>query len=224
MALLQLRGIWKSFESSSVVTDVLKDLNFSIEAGEIVSVLGPSGCGKSTFLKIAGLLEAPSKGEVLFDGVSCSNLSDKGLTALRRKHLGFVYQHHCLLPDFTATENLVIPQTLAGKARKEAVNTALAALRSFGLEEKAGSFPNKLSGGQQQRIAILRALINKPQLLLADEPTGNLDEENANNVLELLMALAQKNKLAVIIVTHNLEIAAKSDRIVKMENGGISNA
>ncbi|MBS0235846.1 MAG: ABC transporter ATP-binding protein [Proteobacteria bacterium] len=216
MSLLEMENVSKSYSAG---IDVLAGLDFQIEQGEVVAIIGPSGSGKSTFLKIAGLLDLPSTGAVRFAGRDCSKLTDAEQTLLRRKNLGFIYQQHCLLPEFTAMENLVIPQLICNFPVEEAHKRATLVLSGLNMQDKANSRPSQLSGGEQQRIAVLRGVINSPQLLLADEPTGNLDPHNSRLVVEVFLSLVRSIGLAVIIVTHNLAVAARADRIMELRDG-----
>jgi lipoprotein-releasing system ATP-binding protein len=218
---LVLEGVARSFQQGAVPLHVLRGANLSISRGEIVALVGPSGSGKSTLLHIAGLLEQPDRGRVLIEGADCGNLPDARRTELRRHTLGFVYQFHHLLPEFSALENIVVPQMIAGHARADGARRAAVLLRSLGLEARADHRPGQLSGGEQQRVAIARALANRPAVLLADEPTGNLDPETADGVFEALLALARGEGLAALIATHNPVLAARMDRVVRLKGGVI---
>ena len=195
---------------------------WSSRRGEMVALIGPSGAGKSTLLQICGLLEPPSAGEVLIKGEDAGKLSDDERTALRRTTIGFVYQYHHLLPEFSALENIVIPQMIAGIARKEAEGRAKELLNLVGLGKRLDHRPAQLSGGEQQRVAIARALANAPALLLADEPTGNLDHRTADEVFSLLTKLVKAVGLAAMVATHNLELARRMDRILTITDGELS--
>ena len=218
-SILQLDCISHSFQQGDKKLDVLRGVDLSIESGEIVGLLGPSGSGKSTLLHIAGLLEKPHAGEVFLNGQACSEINDNARTALRLSHLGFVYQFHHLLPEFTALENIILPQMLAGKDRKIARNTAFELLSNVELVERAAHMPSELSGGEQQRVAIVRALSNSPKILLADEPTGNLDEETALKIFGVFKDTVKNSGAAALIATHNIELATKMDRTVKLQDG-----
>jgi lipoprotein-releasing system ATP-binding protein len=194
-------------------------VTLSVAAGELVALVGPSGAGKSSLLHMAGLLEAPSAGEIVIGGAPASWLTDAERTRIRRDTIGFVYQAHHLLPEFTALENVVIPQLIAGKRRKDAEVEAARLLTMMGLENRMTHRPSELSGGEQQRVAIARALANKPRLLLADEPTGNLDPRTAAGVFEALIAIVRAEGLAVLVATHNLALAAKMDRALILDEG-----
>jgi len=199
--------------------EVFSNLSLSLRAGEIVALVGPSGAGKSSLLHMAGLLETPSSGEIYIDGKAVSKLSEGERTAVRRDRLGFVYQAHHLLPDFNALENVVLPQMIAGKSRREAGAEATRLLTVLGLAQRLSHRPAQLSGGEQQRVAIARALANKPKILLADEPTGNLDPRPAGGVFEALIAITKAQGLAALIATHNYELAARLDRALMLHEG-----
>lgn len=202
--------------------EVLRGASLAIMPGEMVALVGPSGAGKSTLLHVAGLLEAPQSGEVLINGESCSGLDDAQRTRLRRSKLGFVYQSHHLLPEFSARENVILPQMIAGVSRRDAGVRADELLASVGLSARANHRPGKMSGGEQQRVAIVRALANNPSILIADEPTGNLDPATADGVFEQLLALVRDKKLAALMATHNMALAARMDRTLSLQNGQIS--
>jgi lipoprotein-releasing system ATP-binding protein len=216
---LRLTGIGRTFQQGRIRIDVLKGIDLELVKGEVVALVGPSGSGKSTLLHVAGLLEPPDAGSVVICGQACESMADDGRTDLRRNHIGFVYQYHHLLPEFSALENVVMPQIIAGMGRKEARIRAAELLGWLGLAERADHRPGHLSGGEQQRVAIARALANAPQLLLADEPTGNLDPSTASDVFSVLVKLARGAGLAALIATHNHELAASLDRIVRLEDG-----
>jgi lipoprotein-releasing system ATP-binding protein len=218
-AALELRAITKVFEQGGEAINVLRGASLRVEIGETIALLGPSGAGKSTFLQVAGLLDRPNDGEVVVGGQSAKGLSERDRTRLRRDTLGFVYQFHHLLPEFSALENIVLPQLIAGHTRRAAKDRALALLRSLGVEHRASHRPARLSGGEQQRVAIARALANQPAVLLADEPTGNLDAKTADQVFAQLKALVTEVGLAAIIATHNEALAARMDRIVRLVDG-----
>jgi lipoprotein-releasing system ATP-binding protein len=216
---LRLSGIGRAYQQGRSRLEVLNGVDLELAEGEIVALVGPSGAGKSTLLHVAGLLEPPDSGSVFICGQTCDALGDDGRTDLRRNHIGFVYQFHHLLPEFSALENIVIPQIIAGMGRKEAGARANQLLGWLGLSERAKHRPGRLSGGEQQRVAIARALANAPQLLLADEPTGNLDPSTAADVFSVLVKLARGAGLAALIATHNHDLAASLDRTVRLENG-----
>jgi lipoprotein-releasing system ATP-binding protein len=216
---LRLDKIVRTFEQGSVRIEVLKGADLVVEPGQFVALLGPSGSGKSTLLQIAGLLEHSDGGEVYIEGQASGRLPDRDRTLLRRHKLGFVYQHHHLLPEFSALENVMMPQLLAGQGRRAARDRASELLGRFGLNHRLSHRPAKLSGGEQQRVAIARAIVNGPALLLADEPTGNLDRKTANDVLEELLSLIRGQNLAALVATHNVDLADRADRIVRLEDG-----
>jgi len=216
---LVLENIERTFNQGGADIHVLKGANLTIAPGEFVALLGPSGSGKSTLLQIAGLLEHADGGDVLLSGTSCNALSERNRTATRRDKLGFVYQHHHLLPEFSAVENVMMPQMIAGKSKSEAKIRAEDLLGRFGLDHRLSHRPAKLSGGEQQRVSIARAIANKPAVLLADEPTGNLDTRTADDVLKELLELIRSQNLAALIATHNSELAAQADRIIRLEDG-----
>lgn len=218
---LVLRDVRRSFTQGGARLDVLNGADLTIQSGEIVALVGPSGAGKSTLLQIAGLLEPADAGDVIIGGQPAQNLSDDRRTALRRVHLGFVYQFHHLLPEFSAEENVVLPQMIAGVARGAARDRALSLLGAMGLADRASHRPGQLSGGEQQRVAICRALANKPRLLLADEPTGNLDPNTSETVFEELLRLVRTEGLAALICTHNPELAKRMDRTVTLRGGKV---
>jgi len=216
---LHLNGVKRHFGSGHTALHVLKGAELKVIAGEIVALVGPSGSGKSTLLQIAGLLEKPDAGEIFIAGEACSKLGDDRRTEIRREHLGFVYQYHHLLPEFSALENIVIPQIIAGLGKTVARERAQQLLEMLGLKDRASHRPAKLSGGEQQRVAIGRALANAPSLLLADEPTGNLDPDTAGDVFNMLLNLTRKSGLTAVIATHNPDLAARMDRIVRVDDG-----
>jgi lipoprotein-releasing system ATP-binding protein len=216
---LELRGVRKVFRQGNVELAVLNGVDLMLAPGEIVALVGPSGAGKSTMLHVAGLLERPGGGAVLIEGRDCGALSDEHRTMLRRRALGFVYQFHHLLPEFSAVENVMLPQMIGGVRRADARRKAEALLGRVGLAERLGHRPARLSGGEQQRVAIVRALANDPKILLADEPTGNLDHTTAAGVMETLIEIVRAHGLAALIATHNLELAARLDRTVALEDG-----
>ncbi len=216
---LELRGVRKVFRQGSVELAVLNGVDLMLAPGEIVALVGPSGAGKSTMLHVAGLLERPGGGAVLIEGRDCGALSDEHRTMLRRRALGFVYQFHHLLPEFSAVENVMLPQMIGGVRRADARRKAEALLGRVGLAERLAHRPARLSGGEQQRVAIVRALANDPKILLADEPTGNLDHTTAAGVMETLIEIVRAHGLAALIATHNLELAGRLDRTVALEDG-----
>lgn len=216
---LELKNLYRSFKQGSQNLQVLRGVDLDIEKGEVVALIGPSGAGKSTLLQIAGLLEKPTKGDIYLDGQNCSKLGDTLRTELRRDYLGFVYQYHNLLADFDAMENVMIPQLIAGATSKEAEERAKWLLKKMGLEKRFRHRPAEMSGGEQQRVAIARALANMPKLLLADEPTGNLDPKTAETVFSALLAVVKETGLSALIATHNFDLADRMDRKVKLDGG-----
>ncbi len=218
-AVLRLDGIHRTFRQGRTRLEVLRGIDLEVEPGEIVALVGPSGSGKSTLLHIAGLLEAPDSGDMTVCGEPCTAIDDDARTRLRRHNIGFVYQYHHLLPEFSALENIAIPQIIAGLGRRQARLRAAELLEWMGLDERASHRPGQLSGGEQQRVAIARALANAPKLLLADEPTGNLDPETASNVFEVLLKLARGAGLAAVIATHNADLATRMDRVARLTDG-----
>jgi lipoprotein-releasing system ATP-binding protein len=216
---LRLERLERAYTQGNRRIDVLKGATASFYPGEAVALLGPSGAGKSTLLHIAGLLEHPDGGQVLIDGVDCVALNDTEQTRMRRMEVGFVYQFHHLLPEFSALENVVLPQLILGSGRAEAETRARELLKSLGLEERWDHRPAQLSGGEQQRVAIARAVANGPKVLLADEPTGNLDPPTAERVFEQLIALIRRSGVAAVIATHNLDLAGRMDRVLRLVDG-----
>src|SRR4249919_81489 len=216
---LQTRGLKRSFTQGGVTINVLRDVNLAVQPGEIVALLGPSGSGKSTLLQAVGLLEGGFEGSIRIAGREASALDDDGRTALRRDTLGFVYQFHHLLPDFNALENVLLPQIIHGADESSARSRAQELLGKLGLSQRLDHRPAKLSGGEQQRVAVARALANRPPLVLADEPTGNLDEVTADRVLAEFLALVRGEGSAALIATHNERLAAKMDRVVRLHEG-----
>jgi lipoprotein-releasing system ATP-binding protein len=216
---LHLERLERAYTQGNRRIDVLKGTSASFYAGETVALLGPSGAGKSTLLHIAGLLERPDRGSVLINGVDCGKLSDNEQTRMRRMEVGFVYQFHHLLPEFSALENVVLPQLILGLARSEAETRGKEMLKSLGLEERWDHRPAQLSGGEQQRVAIARAVANDPKVLLADEPTGNLDPPTAERVFQQLLKLVRQSGVTAVVATHNLDLAARMDRTLRLMNG-----
>ena len=216
---LGLTGIERRFKQGGRELQVLDGASAELYAGEAIALVGPSGSGKSSLLHVAGLLERPDGGQVIIGGRDCGKLSDRERTRVRRTEIGFVYQFHHLLPEFSALENVVVPQMIAGVSRKEASARALRSLTALGLAERADHRPGQLSGGEQQRVAIARALANQPALLLADEPTGNLDPATSERVFTELLDLIRNSGLAALIATHNHDIAKRMDRILTLRNG-----
>ena len=216
---LNLDAITRSFTQGRKTLEVLKGADLAVQPGEIVALVAPSGGGKSTLLQIAGLLDTPTSGTVSIEGQAFSGLDDSARTAARRRLLGFVYQFHHLLPDFSAEENLAIPLMTAGQTKPAALTRAAELLDRVGLAERRSHQPAELSGGEQQRVAICRALANTPRVLLADEPTGNLDPETASRVFDMLLEVVRETGLAALIATHNHDLAGRMDRTVRLEGG-----
>ena len=215
--MIQLQGITKSFGS----LQVLRGIDLNIDKGEIVSIVGPSGAGKTTLLQIMGTLDAPDSGMITIDGTLVSRMKEKELSAFRNKHIGFVFQFHQLLPEFTALENVMIPAFIAGVGQKEATASALELLEFMGLTDRAGHKPNELSGGEKQRVAVARALINHPAVILADEPSGSLDTHNKEELHQLFFDLRNRFGQTFVIVTHDEGLARITDRTVHMVDGTI---
>lgn len=220
--ILEMRGVCRSFKQGGQTLQVLRGVDLEIQKGEVVALIGQSGAGKSTLLQLAGLLEKPTKGDIYLEGQKCSTLNDKLRTQLRRDYLGFVYQYHNLLADFDAVENVMIPQLIDNVNEKQAREKAQWLLKKMGLEKRFHHRPAELSGGEQQRVAIARALANTPKLLLADEPTGNLDPKTAEEVFAELLHVVRETGLSALVATHNFELAAKMDRKVKLDGGKLS--
>ncbi|WP_075288712.1 ABC transporter ATP-binding protein [Pararhizobium arenae] len=218
---LQLTGVERHYDQGETSLSILKGVDFALKAGQTVALVAPSGTGKSTLLHLAGLLERPDAGEIKINGVSCGDLSDHQRTSIRRNEIGFVYQFHHLLPEFSAIENIMMPQIIAGLSKAEARERSAALLDYMRIGHRAEHRPSELSGGEQQRVAIARAVANAPLVLLADEPTGNLDPETAGYVFEALDALVKQSGLAAMIATHNYELASLMDRRVTLENGKV---
>ena len=217
--ILKLDNIRRSFTQGARTIDVLDGASASLFPGEAVALVGPSGSGKSTLLHIAGLLETPTSGHVWVNGKDCARLNDTDRTRARRLEMGFIYQFHQLLPEFSALENVVIPQMIHGESRTAASEQATDLLTSLGLEERLEHRPAELSGGEQQRTAIARALANRPKLILADEPTGNLDPTTSERVFDSLMKVIREQGVAALIATHNMELAHSMDRTLTLEDG-----
>lgn len=216
---LELRQIERTFRQAGSALQVLRGASLSLHPGETVALVGPSGAGKSTLLHIAGLLERPDAGDVIVSGRPCGKMPDAERTAIRRRHLGFVYQFHHLLPEFSALENVMLPQMIADVPRAKARERARHLLSLVGLSARESHRPARLSGGEQQRVAIVRALANGPRILLGDEPTGNLDQHTAEDVMNVLVDIVRNAGLAALIATHNLDLARRMDRVVGLEDG-----
>ena len=219
---LVIDGIERRFEQGPRALNVLQGASLTLAAGEVVALVGPSGSGKSSLLHIVGLLEKPDGGTISLGGAVIDTENEATRTALRLQHIGFVYQAHNLLPEFTAQENIALPARLAGRARASAMQDALIALERLGLADRATHLPSQLSDGEQQRVAIARALANQPSLVLADEPTGSLDAAAGEKVADLLFAEAREQGTAILLATHDLDLAARADRIVRLHDGKIT--
>ncbi|MBO8152645.1 MAG: lipoprotein-releasing system ATP-binding protein LolD [Candidatus Neomarinimicrobiota bacterium] len=218
---LIVRNVYKSYQNDGLKVEVLKGVSFSVAKGEMVAIMGPSGAGKSTLLNIIGTLEYPDSGEILIGGRNPFKLSDAELAAFRNKEIGFVFQFHHLLPEFSALENVMIPSIIYSDEYSESKKRAIEILCEVGLSERLNHRPNMLSGGERQRVAVARALINDPGLVLADEPTGNLDVENGDRLMELLLKINRDIGTTFIIATHNPEVAERADRIIYLRDGMI---
>jgi len=219
---LELRAVERTYVTDAGPLPVLRGIDLKLQPGELVGLVGPSGSGKSSLLHAAGLLEKPDGGEVLIGGVATTDLSDRQRTSMRRSDIGFVYQFHHLLPEFDARENIILPQVIAGKSRSLAVARADELLALLGLSERADHIPAQLSGGEQQRVAIARALANAPRVLLADEPTGNLDPATSHTVFEAFRDTVKEQGAAALVATHNFDLASKMDRVVTFKDGHLT--
>jgi lipoprotein-releasing system ATP-binding protein len=216
---LSIRGLERAYDTAAGPLPVLRGVDLDVSAGEIVGLIGPSGSGKSSLLHAAGLLEHPNAGRITVLGRDCSDLSERARTRVRLAQIGFVYQFHHLLPEFSALDNVALPQMIAGRSRKAARDCAKGLLAELGLAERLRHQPAQMSGGEQQRVALARALANGPRLLLADEPTGNLDPKTSSAVFDALYALARSQGVAALIATHNLELARHMDRVYALKDG-----
>jgi len=221
-AVILLTDVRRSFAQGGVNIDVLKGVDLAIQPGEIVGLLGPSGSGKSTMLQAVGLLEGGFTGSIRIAGEEASRLNSNGRTLLRKTALGFIYQFHHLLPDFTARENVVLPQLIMGQSREAASDRAAELLSRLGLGQRLDHRPTQLSGGEQQRVAVARALANRPKVVLADEPTGNLDEATADIVFQEFLHLVREEGSAALVATHNERLASRMDRVVRLHDGRIA--
>ena len=219
--LLQAKGLHKSFKQGTQRIPILDNADFDLAENEVVALIGPSGCGKTTFLHMIGLLDIPDSGSISIMEKDFMRASDKERTLCRREKIGFIYQSHNLLDDFTALENVMLPLKLHNISRKEQETRARALLKKLNLDDRASHYPSQLSGGEQQRVAIARSLVHSPKIILADEPTGNLDQANAEKVLEILIASVQGLKKSLVIVTHNDKVAARADRVMTINAGKI---
>lgn len=216
---LSLKDICKRYKQGNIVIKILDDLSFNVSRGEVIGIVGPSGCGKTTLLNICGLLDNADSGEIILDGTNLSGMNENKQNSMRGRKLGFIYQFHHLLPDFTALENVMIPAMVNGLNLKEKEAAAKSILDNFGLNSRINHYPNQLSGGEQQRVAIARAFINDPKLILADEPTGNLDPVTAGKVMEHMLSFMRSSNQSAIIVTHNHSLIEKFDRVLIFEQG-----
>lgn len=220
--LLDVKALEKTFHQADQSLTILKGLDLQLRAGEIAALVGPSGAGKSTLLQMIGLLDKPTGGSIMVGDKDASNLNDSARTSLRRESIGFVYQFHNLQPEFSAQENVMIPQMIAGKSRADAQARADKLLGALGLAHRLDHRPARLSGGEQQRVAIARAIANKPRILLADEPTGNLDPHTADHVFEMLIQLTRSAGIGALIATHNMDLAKRMDRVLELKDGKIT--
>ncbi|TGU70076.1 MULTISPECIES: ABC transporter ATP-binding protein [Geomonas] len=219
--LLEVRGLFKSYGGNGATVEVLKGIDLDVAAGDTIALVGPSGAGKSTLLHVMGTIDRPTSGEVLFEGERIFNLSDQPLAAFRNRSIGFVFQFHHLLPEFSALENVMMPLLIGGERRSRAEGRALELLKGVGLSHRVTHRPGELSGGEQQRVAIARALVREPKLLLADEPTGNLDMKTSEEVHALLYEIQRQTGIALVIVTHNEQLAAGMARTIRMVDGKV---
>lgn len=218
-SLLRVEGLEKTFRQGGQNLTVLQNLNLALDKGEMVALVGPSGAGKSTLLQMIGLLDSPTAGTISVAGHDVSALREEERTRMRRDYIGFVYQFHYLLPEFSAMENVVLPQMIAGRKKKEAKERGEKLLTALGLGHRMSHRPARLSGGEQQRVAIARALANNPKILLADEPTGNLDLNTSADVFEILIELVRNAGIGALIATHNMDLAMQMDRVLELKNG-----
>lgn len=220
--LLQCNDLCKRYQEGSVQTDVLRNVSFNVAPGEMMAIVGSSGSGKSTLMHLLGGLDTPTSGDVVFNGKSLNGMSSTAKAELRNRELGFIYQFHHLLPDFSALENVAMPLLIGKVAKGEAQAQAMAMLTAVGLDKRAAHRPSELSGGERQRVAIARALVNNPRLVLADEPTGNLDARNADAIFDLLGELNVRQGTAFLVVTHDLHLASRLNRQMEMRDGQLS--
>ena len=222
MSVLLLRNIRKNFFQASQKIEALKEVNLEIKKGELVSLIGPSGSGKTTLLQIAGLLDSASEGQIFINDIDASKADDKTRTEIRKNHIGFVYQFHHLLPEFSALENAALPLLIQGKSKDFAFNEARKILSEVELQDRLNHKPSELSGGQQQRVALARAVITRPSIILADEPTGNLDSDLSGKIFTLLQELVKNYEIGCLVVTHNLELAKRTNRIISIKDGVVT--
>lgn len=218
-SVLSLSGISRIYTQGDNKINVLKNVDLIINRGEIISLIGSSGSGKSSLLHIAGLLEQPDSGDITINGVKFSKMNDQERTISRRHSIGFIYQFHHLLSDFSAIDNIIIPMMIAGQDKSYSQERAMMLLSKLGLEDRKDHLPSQLSGGEQQRVSIARAIANKPDLLLADEPTGNLDSKTADIVFEQFISLVRQENMSVLLATHNIKLSEKSDKVISIQNG-----
>lgn len=220
-AVLEAKGVFRSFQTGSVILDVLKGVDLEIYQGEIVALIGPSGSGKSTLLHILGALDRPNKGSVNLDSVEVFSLNDKELAHLRNRTVGFVFQFHHLMSEFSALENVMMPKLIAGEGIKDIENKAMELLGEVGLKDRRDHKPGELSGGEQQRVAVARALVNDPKIVIADEPSGNLDRNTAESLHNLILELNRNRNQTFVLATHNLELAQRAHRIFRLKDGQV---
>ena len=220
--ILKLKNINKTFIEPRRKIVALNSVNLNLTQGQCVGLLGPSGSGKSTLLQIAGLLDSPTNGEIFINGVKCNSLSHEKKNNIRKNHIGFVYQNFYLLDTFSALENVIIPQLINGINFIDAKKRAIKLLSDIGLSKRINNKPRELSGGEKQRVAILRAVANKPKIILADEPTGNLDKKNSENVIKIILNLVKFYKISIIIATHNISLIKRFDKIIKLSEGKVN--
>ena len=219
--LISLKNVSKNFVFNEKNYEVLKEVNLDIKQGESISIIGPSGSGKSTLLKLMGLLDAPTSGTIAFNNMDFTRISESKKTIYRKEFIGFIFQSYNLLPDFNALDNVILPQSILGIRLSEATVRAKELFRELNIDNKFNNYPNQLSGGEQQRVAIARSLVNKPKLILADEPTGNLDAKNTKNISRILEMISKKHKVATVIVTHDMSIAKIADKIYSLSDGNL---
>lgn len=219
--IVEINDVYKSFDQGEHHLEILKGINLKIASGEIVALVGASGAGKSTLLHIMGLLERADRGDVIISGVPTQGLADIKRTKIRRHEIGFVYQFHNLLPEFSALDNVIMPQLVAGVLNSDAKKRAEELLDKMGLSERITHLPSELSGGEQQRVAIARAIANRPRLILADEPTGNLDEKTGNDVMDILLNMSKEEGISALIATHNNTLAHRMDRVILLKDGEV---
>ena len=219
--LLQFDKVWKTYHMGKVSLDVLKGISFTVQAGEFLSIIGPSGSGKTTLMNLIGILDVPSKGSIILEGVNVSKLSESGLAQIRGRKIGFVFQQFNLIPTLTALENVILPTIFQNLPEEERVKRAQKLLAEVGLGERMHHRPTELSGGQQQRVAIARALVNNPEIILADEPTGNLDSKSGEHIMDLLLQLHLKEKKTIVLVTHDVDLLEHTERTIFLKDGEI---